>query len=63
MWVHLSDSEAGQRAFEKNGFRLWPGVGLNEVDLDEYAEKGMPEGREGTRWGKYCFRCLLRDAR
>lgn len=51
-WAHLSDSLAGVKAFEKNGFEE---VNTSTVDLDEYATKEV-----GRPWGKYSHHCMYR---
>jgi len=51
-WAHLSDSTAGIKACEKNGFEE---VNTVTVDLDEYAEKETDK-----RWGKYSHHCMYR---
>jgi hypothetical protein len=58
MWIHLSNDPRAQAAFEKEGFVVGS---RNEVNLDIYARKGMPQGRE--KWGKYEFRLMVRQAK
>lgn len=58
MWVHLSDSQAGVSAFQSNGFVKRSEV---TVELDEYKTKSHP--KNGSDWGSYTFRLLVRDAR
>jgi hypothetical protein len=44
-WVHSSESEAGWRAFAKNGFEI---VETLTVDLDKYAsEPRIVDAKEG----------------
>jgi hypothetical protein len=57
MWVHLSNNPRAQAAFEKEGFVVGS---RNEVDLDNYARREMPQGRD--QWGKYEFRLMIRQA-
>ena len=56
-WVHAS--EAGHRAFAKEGFRE---VGKLELDLDEFVPGALEEeGGEGKEeWGRYRFRYMQR---
>lgn len=51
-WAHLSDSQAGIKAFEKNGFEEMNTV---TVDLDRYAT-----GSTGRSWGSYSHHCMYR---
>jgi len=51
-WAHLSDSIAGIKAFEKNGFEE---VNTVTVNLDEYATKDTEE-----KWGRYSHHCMYR---
>jgi GNAT superfamily N-acetyltransferase len=51
-WAHLSDSLAGIKALEKNGFEE---VNTVIVDLDEYATKGTDKP-----WGHYSHHCMYR---
>jgi GNAT superfamily N-acetyltransferase len=55
MWVH--SSEAAWRAYTRAGFAV---VRTLEVDLDEWAPVGPPEG---GKWGQYIIRYMKRDAR
>lgn len=55
MWIHLADTEAGPRSFEKNGFEV---VNTLEIDLDEWTEGG-----ERGKWGKYTFRYMRRKSK
>jgi GNAT superfamily N-acetyltransferase len=51
-WAHLSDSTAGIKACEKNGFQE---VNTVTVDLDEYATKDIKKS-----WGQYSHHCMYR---
>ena len=51
-WAHLSDSTAGIKACEKNGFEE---VNTVTVDLDEYAAKDTNKA-----WGRYSHHCMYR---
>jgi len=53
MWIHLADTEAGPRSFEKNGFEV---VNVLEIDLDDWTEGE-------TEWGVYRFRYMRRGSR
>jgi GNAT superfamily N-acetyltransferase len=54
VWVHAS--EAGWRAFAKNGFEI---VETLTVDLDKYATKPrIVDGKE-SKWGQYNFRYMV----
>ena len=54
-WVHAS--EAGHKAFAKQGFKE---VGRLEVNLDDFAPAPCAEeGRDG-QWGRYIFRYMKR---
>jgi GNAT superfamily N-acetyltransferase len=51
-WAHLSDSTAGIKACEKNGFEE---VNTVTVNLDEYATKDT-----NKPWGQYSHHCMYR---
>ena len=56
-WV--SSSDAGYKAFEKQGFKE---IGRLELDLDDFAEDGVRnEMTKDGKWGRYVWRWMKRD--
>lgn len=58
MWNHLADNPVAVNAFAANGFKE---VNPCAVNLDEFATKPMPKGRE--KWGTYTFHCMARESK
>ena len=56
MWCHLADNPVAVSAFASHGFKE---VSPCTFDLDKYATKEMPEGKE--KWGTYTFHCMVRE--
>ena len=55
MWIHLADTEAGMRAFEKAAFVIATTL---TIDLDDWTVSG-----EQGKWGQYTFRYMRRGAK
>jgi GNAT superfamily N-acetyltransferase len=55
MWIHLADTEAGPKAFEKAGFKVATTLRINLDEWTVVEEKG--------KWGVYTFRYMRRPAK